>query len=274
MMRRRGFMAGVAASGLLLGRPSAARPAEALLDKARRLAARPFAPNAPPLPPPFADLTYDAYRGIRPVPGRAALLDHGPDFAFDLLPPGLFFPDPVRIDVDDGSGPAPVDFSPDLFAFDDRYFADVPGTAPGAGFSGLRLRHPLNAPGRLDEVLVLQGASYFRAIGQDMVYGLSARGGRAWHRRPSARGVSPLHPSALHPASGGAVRIEGVIDSPSLAGHLDMTLRPGAQHRHRYRGHAAAAARHRRYRCRAADVDVPQGAASQRRQRRFPAPGA
>ncbi len=226
-MRRRSFIAGVAASGLMPGLRSAARPAETLLAKARRLAARPFAAHAPPLPEPFADLSYEAYRGIRPLPGRAALLDHGPKFAFDLLPPGLFFPDPVRIDVDDGSGPTPVDFSPDLFAFDDRFFADVPDTVPEAGFSGLRLRHPLNAPDRLDEVLVLQGASYFRAIGQDMVYGLSARGVALGTGGPAPEEFPRFTHLRLHPARGGTVRIEGVIDSPSLAGHLDMTLRPG-----------------------------------------------
>lgn len=228
-MRRRSFMAGVAATALLFPpRGPRADPAPSLLDKARRLASRPFVNESPSLPAPFAGLSYDAYRGIRPVPGRSARRPHGPDFAFDLLPPGLFFPDPVRIDVDDGSGPAPVAFAPGLFEFDDRYFEDVPAAAPGAGFSGLRLRHPLNAPDRFDEVLVLQGASYFRAIGQAMVYGLSARTVALGTGGPEPEEFPRFTHLRLHPASGGTVRIEAVIDSPSLAGHLDMTLRPGA----------------------------------------------
>ena len=36
--------------------------------------------------------------GIRPIPGRAAMLPLGPDYAVDLLPPGLYFPDAVEID--------------------------------------------------------------------------------------------------------------------------------------------------------------------------------
>jgi len=174
-MRRRTFLAGAAALATVPALRLSARTDGSLLPKARRLAAQPFVDDTPPLPPPFAGLDYDAFRAIRPIPGRAAMLPNGPGFEVDLLPPGLYFPDPVRIDRDTGTGPREIAFSPDLFSFDARYFGTVPDTAPGAGFSGLRLRHPLNAPGRMDEVLVVQGASYFRAIGQAMAYGLSAR---------------------------------------------------------------------------------------------------
>jgi glucans biosynthesis protein len=155
------------------------------------------------------------------------MLRHGPDFAVDLLPPGLDFPDPVRIDRDTGNGPEEVGFTPRLFDFDARYFDAIPDTSPGAGFSGFRLRYPLNAPDRMDEVLVVQGASYFRAVGEAMVYGLSARavalgtGGAVPEEFPRFTHLR------LHPAQGGQVRLEGVLDSPSLSGHVDMTLRPG-----------------------------------------------
>lgn len=228
-MRRRSFIAGLVATGLVRPRPVSAETGRAasLLDEARRRAALPFADHAPPLPPPFAGLSYDAYRGIRPIPGRSAMLRHGPQFAIDLLPPGLFFPDPVRIDIDRGDGPDEVPFVPSLFDFDHRYFDAVPDTAPGAGFSGLRLRHPLNAPDRLDEVLVLQGASYFRAIGQAMVYGLSARTVAIGTGGPGPEEFPRFTHLRVHPAQQDSVRIEGVIDSPALSGHLDMTLRPG-----------------------------------------------
>ena len=226
-MRRRSFLAGLAATPLLRAGGARAEAAPTLLEEARRRAARPFADRPAPLPPPFAGLSYDAYRAIRPIPGRSAMLRHGPDFAFDLLPPGLFFPDPVRIDWDTGAGPEAIAFAPGLFDFDDRYFDEIPRTAPGAGFSGLRLRHPLNAPDRMDEVLVLQGASYFRAVGQAMVYGLSARAVALGTGGPAPEEFPRFTHLRLHPAQAGAVRIEAVIDSPSLAGHLDMTLRPG-----------------------------------------------
>jgi glucans biosynthesis protein len=228
--RRRDVLAGAAA---LLAAPALRARAQSgppsLLDEARALATRPHVPRVAGLPPPFAGLDYDAYRGIRPVPGRAALLPHGSGYALDLLPPGLFFPDPVRVEIVEDGTVREVPFALDLFAFDPRYFGDLPASAPGAGFSGLRLRHPLNAPDALDEVLVVQGASYFRAIGRAMVYGLSARavalgtGGEGPEEFPRFTRLR------LHPPADGRVRIEGLIDSPSLAGHLDMTLAPGVE---------------------------------------------
>jgi glucans biosynthesis protein len=226
-MRRRGFLAGAAAVAALSGSRLSAQAAPSLLDAARRLASQPYTPTQTPLPPPFAGLDYKAYRGIRPIPGRAAMLPHGPDFAVDLLPPGLFFPDPVRIDRDTGNGPEEVPFSLDLFSFQDRYFDALPESAPGAGFSGLRLRHPLNAADRMDEVMVVQGASYFRAIGREMVYGLSARAVAIGTGGAVAEEFPRFTHLRLHGPKDGTVRFEAVIDSPSLAGHLDMTLRPG-----------------------------------------------
>ncbi len=205
----------------------AARGGDSLLDRARRIAARPYQPAPGALPPPFANLDYDAYRGIRPIRGRAANLPVGPGYEADLLPPGLYFPDPVRIEIADGDGFREIPFSPDLFSYQPRYFGDIPDTAPGAGFSGLRLRHPLNSPEVMDEVMVVQGASYFRAIGQAMVYGLSARAVALGTGGPEPEEFPRFTHLRLHAPDDGAIRLEGVIDSPSLAGHLDLNLQPG-----------------------------------------------
>ena len=213
----------------LPARRLSAQPAPApLLDAARALAAAPYRPPSSRLPPPFAGLSYDAYRGIRPVAGRAAMLPLGADYAVDLLPPGLYFPHPVEIELPAGEGFAQLPFAPGLFDFAPRYFGPIPDGAPGAGFSGLRLRHPLNTRDVLDEVLVMQGASYFRAIGRAMAYGLSARAVALGTGGPEAEEFPRFTRIRLHAASAGAVRLEAVIDSPSLAGPLDLTLRPGA----------------------------------------------
>ena len=231
-MNRRTFLAAASAAvATPVFRVSAETAASnSLLEVARAMASRPYQPNTTPLPPPFADLDYDAYRGIRPIPGKAAMLPHGADYAVDLLPPGLYFPDPVHIELvaEDGSV-AEIPLTPSLFTFEPRYFDAIPETAPGAGFSGLRLRHPLNAADRMDEVLVVQGASYFRAIGRAMVYGLSARAVAIGTGGPVAEEFPRFVTLRLHPAEGVLVRLEGVIDSPSLSGYLDMILHPGAE---------------------------------------------
>src|SRR5690606_3876327 len=44
------------------------------------------------------------------------------------------------------------------------------------GYAGFRIMFPVNRPDVQDEVMSLLGASYFRVIGKDQVYGLSGRG--------------------------------------------------------------------------------------------------
>lgn len=229
MISRRPFLT-LLAAGMLpwTGRLAAqeATPAS-LLDAARRLAGTPYVAPSGVLPPPFADLTYNAFRAIRPLPGKAAMLPQGDKFALDLLPPGLYFPDPLPVErrIDGMWQEQP--FSPALFDFHERYFDEIPETAPGAGFTGARLRYPINAPDRMDEIAVFQGASYFRAIGEAMIYGLSARalalgtGGAAPEEFPH---FSRLR---IHEGEAGQIRVEAMIDSPSLAGYLDLTIRPG-----------------------------------------------
>lgn len=198
-----------------------------LLEAARASARASYVVPSGVLPAPFDDLTYDSYRGIRPIDGRAAKLPQGEDFQVDLLPPGLYFPDPVTVErYRDGSW-STFPLTPDLFQFEPRYFDDVPATSPGAGFSGLRLRYPLNDPAIMDEVAVIQGASYFRAIGQAMAYGLSARAAAIGTGGPEPEEFPRFTTLRLHDGVDGKIRIEALIDSPSLAGYFDMILTPG-----------------------------------------------
>lgn len=226
MITRRTLLGSTAAL-LCVAAPPLVAQTSSLLDDARALQQRAYQPNTTPLPAPFADLDYDSFRAIRPITGTSAMIPNGDNFAFDLLPPGLYFLDPVRIDQISPDGLRDIELSPDLFNFDAAYFDDIPDESPGAGFSGMRLRYPLNTPDTLDEVLVVQGASYFRAIGQSMVYGLSARSVAIGTGGSSPEEFPRIVQLRLYPAQNGSVRIEGLIDSPSLSAHVDMVLRPG-----------------------------------------------
>ncbi|UXN75697.1 glucan biosynthesis protein [Devosia sp. A8/3-2] len=44
------------------------------------------------------------------------------------------------------------------------------------GVAGIRLNYPLNIADKYDELTTFSGASYFRALGRNNVYGQSARG--------------------------------------------------------------------------------------------------
>ena len=93
------------------------------------------------------------------------------------------------------------------------------------------MHFPLNKPKYKDEVLVFLGASYFRALGKDQRYGLSARGLAVdtalasgeefprfvefWIERPE--------PSAKE------LTIYALLDSRRVTGAYRFVLRPGAE---------------------------------------------
>jgi len=120
-----------------------------------------------------------------------------------------------------------VRFDPELFDYGKNTIDKA--ALRNIGFAGFRVHFALNTPKYKDEVLVFQGASYFRALGKDQRYGLSARGlaidtGLAsgeefprftefWIERPE--------PQAKE------LTIFALLDSESVAGAYRFVLRPG-----------------------------------------------
>lgn len=237
MLDRRTLLAGLGALTLAGNGAARAQVGDGSLEAmARDLSRRAHVPRPRDLPAPFDDLGYSQYVGIRPRPGGAGDLPLGPDHRFDLLPPGFVQRDRVTIEVQSPDGPRRLPFATDLFSFDPRYFTPpLPETGDAAAFTGLRLRGAINSPDRADEYLVMQGASYFRAVPAGAVYGLSARafaigtGGaqpeefpRFVHIRLIPPGVGPGS-DPVHPA------VEAVFDSPSAAGLLRLVVAGGPQ---------------------------------------------
>lgn len=207
---------------------------ETVVDRARVAAKRQFKSPRRELTEPFADLTYDQFRGIRFRDDRRIFADAGQAFQMDLLPPGFYFQDAVEVNLVRGETAEPLVFSPDFFEFHPNYFPYPDGKAPsdlaeGLGFSGLRFRHPINRPGVWDEILVFQGASYFRAIARDTFYGLSARGLAIGTGTPepeefpifTAFWVEEPAPEAE------SLRLAALLDSDSVAGAFEFTVTPG-----------------------------------------------
>lgn len=197
---------------------------DAMIAAAKALSEQVFRPPPRQLLSPFDALDYDSYRGIRPRAGHAGDLSLGAQFRADLLPPGWLFPEPVYIALPGHD----TRFNPDLFTYDPRLVTPPPIDADSAdmGFSGLRLRTPLNRADKWDEVLVMQGASYFRALARDTVYGLSARalslgtGGPEPEEFPVTRAIRVFSAEAQ-------VHYGCLIDSPRASAALIATLTPG-----------------------------------------------
>ena len=99
-----------------------------------------------------------------------------------MMPPGFTFQDKIEINVVSGGVGAAGRLLHRLLRLPAgilplrRRPCAPSDLAQDLGFSGLKVRHPINRPGVWDEIAVFQGASYFRAVAHGTIYGLSARG--------------------------------------------------------------------------------------------------
>jgi periplasmic glucans biosynthesis protein len=237
-----------ALAGLLGGRlphfatPAAAQEApaaefgfETVIARARNLSAEPYASPAMEMQGPFAELKYDQFRAIR-FRNEKRLFTDGRGFQMDLMPPGFYFQDKIEMNLVAEGRARPIAFSTEYFHFHPDYFpypdGRAPeGLAPDMGFSGLRFRHPINRPGVWDEVAVFQGASYFRAVARDTYYGLSARGLAIGTAGPDPEEFPVFTAFWVHEPQPGdkVLRLNALLDSPSVTGAYEFTLDPGEE---------------------------------------------
>ena len=96
--------------------PANAEPAapfgfESVAAIAAGVASRPWENPSRPQTGPFADINYDAYRGIRFRRDADPWKDIA-GFGLDLLSPGMIFHEPVRINFVTGGVPRPMPFEP------------------------------------------------------------------------------------------------------------------------------------------------------------------
>jgi len=179
------------------------------------------------MPPGFDQLTYDQYRDIRFNTEKSIWRGDPHGFSFDVFHSGFYFTRPVDIHVVDGDQQAKLKYDPGLFVFGPKVTA--PDGKTDLHYAGLRLRYPINNKDVNDEFVVFQGASYFRAVGKGLLYGLSARGLAIDTGQPSGEEF-PFFRSfwVKKPAAAtGVIVVEALLNSPSLAGAYRFTIKPG-----------------------------------------------
>lgn len=198
-----------------------------LQDRARELAAAPYVKASYQLPEELATLDYDARRKIRYRPDKAVWRDLSLPFRAQFLHvAGLYGENAIKIHLVRKGRARAFRYSPALFSFD-----GVPQPKPDFqdGFSGFRLHTPMNSPLAYDEYVVFQGASYFRAVAKDQIYGQSARG-LAINTGPDLVEEFPcFHTFWLEQpeADDQAVVVHALLDSESLTGAYKFILTPG-----------------------------------------------
>ncbi|HZP92466.1 MAG TPA: glucan biosynthesis protein D [Burkholderiales bacterium] len=209
----------------LLGKPQAFDYAW-LKGRARALAGAAYQPPASHIPDEVKNLDWDRYQSIGYRADRA--LWAGDDLRFRVMffHLGLYFQSPVRMfEVVDGQA---QELAYDAALFDyNKSGLDGSRLPKDLGFAGFRAYFHTDPK---HDVVAFLGASYFRAVGGEMQYGLSARGlaidcgmdrpeefplfTAFWLERPA-------------PASA-RLTVYALMDSPSVAGAYRFDIYPGA----------------------------------------------
>jgi glucans biosynthesis protein len=215
-----------------LGSIAQERPAEPfnreiLIAKAEALSKQEYVQAT--LPPGKERLTYDQYRAIRFQSGASIWARENRTFTVDLFHPGFIYETPVDINLVTNGQARRVFFTNEIF----EYGPEAPRVEldPDMGYSGLRVRARINAPDVLDEFLVFQGASYFRAVAQKQLYGLSARGLALRTGRPEGEEFPVFTEFWIErpPVNAEALVLHALLESRSVVGAYSFTVRPGEE---------------------------------------------
>jgi len=223
------LLLGLAAAAAGAGGPAAPFDFEVLQFRAKALAAQPYQEPPRHVPAWLLKFNYDQHRDIRFDPMRAWWREARLPFQLQFFHPGWLFDKPVQIHELVDHREKLIEFSPHLFDYghnrlDGRIPADM-------GFAGFRVHYALNRPDYLDELAVFLGASYFRALGRDMHYGLSARGLAINTAEPGGEEFPAFQEFWVErPASGArTITVYALLDGPSVAGAYRFVIHPGAE---------------------------------------------
>ncbi len=197
----------------------------ALKGTARELAAKAYQAASDALPEPIAHVTWDQVQQIRFKEQNALWHNGETKFRTRFFHLGLYNKLPVRIfEVRDGQA-RQFAYDPALFDYG-RSGVDPAKLPADLGFAGIQIA--FHTDWRRD-VAAFQGASYFRAVGENKQYGMSARGlaidcglnkpeefprfTSFWLERPAPESNK--------------LTVYALLDSPSVAGAYRFQIAPG-----------------------------------------------
>lgn len=193
------------------------------------LAAAPYRPDIFELPDALRGLTYDEHMRIQFRPDHAVWAKDNLGFQVQAFHLGWLFKEPVKLfELVDGKAKS-VTFSAADFDYHDKDTeARVATVGDFPGVAGVRLNYPLNVEGKYDELATFLGASYFRALGRNNVYGLSARGIvlNSWLEGPEEFPRFSEFYVQKPTASGEPMTVYAAMEGPSVTGAYRFVITP------------------------------------------------
>lgn len=198
----------------------------ALKGQARTLAGSAYRAPGEALPASVQKLDWDQFQAIRYRPEHGLWAHQRSRFEARFFHLGLFFKTPVRMyEVEDGQA-REIAYDPAMFDYGKSGLqgAHLPRDL---GFAGFQLFYHTD---RRRDIVAFLGASYFRAVGAEMQYGLSARGlaiDSGMSRSEEFPRFTAFWFERPEPESD-LLTVYALMDSPSVAGAYRFVIHPAA----------------------------------------------
>jgi len=213
------------------GKPPATYPFtfDTLLADAKRRATTPYAPQRNAVPAGLNKLSPEQYRSIRFNPDAGIWRAEKLPFRLELLRAGNNLQTAVTVStVEDGMAKDLI-ATPAMFEMESALPAQLAKVS--LPLSGFRLRCRINSNKVWDEFLVFQGATYFRAVAKNLLYGQSARGLAINTAEPSGEEFPAFtHFWIERPgAHASSIVVYALLESESATGAYRFTVQPGVE---------------------------------------------
>ncbi|WP_414829031.1 glucan biosynthesis protein [Alteromonas sp. H39] len=201
---------------------------QSVIEDARQSARTEYAPDDHGLHKKLTAMDYQAYRAIRFDAEKSLWRDKN-EYEIQFFHPGFLYEKPVSIvTVGSDNQTQPLTFSSDMFRYEDSATALKGLTNEKSGFAGFRVHYPIKNDQYKDEFAVFLGASYFRLVGKNQVYGISARGLAIDTALPKGEEFPHFTKFWLiEPAPGEPITVYARLESPSIAGAYKFEIQPG-----------------------------------------------
>lgn len=195
--------------------------------KAKSLSEEAYVPDLIPEDDPLNQLSYDDYKKIQFQRGATIWSKEERNFRMNPLHPGFLFKIPVKLNLVVGGVSRRIFYTSEIFNYDKEQ--EKLKASQAQGYSGFSVTNPINRDDKWDEFMVFQGGTYFRAVGQDNWYGLSARGLAINTAKPSGEEFPVFKEFWIERPSSSAnsLVVHALMDSPSITGAFTFIATPG-----------------------------------------------
>lgn len=198
-------------------------------EYARKLSERPYEKSEGLSEELLRALDYDAYRRIAFNEDSSLWRENGAPFQVQFFHQGYLFSDGVRLNEFTETHSQQIPFVKSFFRYDSVDASRF--SESDFDYAGFKVLYPLKGRGEsFDEILSFLGASYFRSVGSDMHYGMSARGLAIDSGLSTEEEFPRFTEFWLGKPKGEStvMTIYALLDSPSVVGAYEFVVAPGA----------------------------------------------